>query len=81
MAGHGLGMLTPMFWKPEVAAGRLVRPFPLVACERRALWLVYPEHKRARAKIRAFREWLVAEVALEASGGPEDAFRPPAESP
>jgi LysR family glycine cleavage system transcriptional activator len=81
MAGHGVGMLTPMFWRAELAAGRLVQPFPLIACERRAHWLVYPEHKRGRTKIRAFREWLLAEVAMEAPAGPAAAFTPPAEAP
>jgi LysR family glycine cleavage system transcriptional activator len=71
MAGHSLGMLTPMFWKAELAAGRLVQPFGLIACEPRAHWLVYPEHKRGRAKIRAFRDWIIG--ALEA----ERAFAPP----
>jgi LysR family glycine cleavage system transcriptional activator len=78
MAGHGLGMLTPMFWKAEVAAGRLVQPFPLIACERRAHWLVYPEHKRGRAKIRAFRDWLLGKIAAEAPSAPAAAFTPPA---
>ncbi|MEA3053460.1 MAG: LysR family transcriptional regulator, glycine cleavage system transcriptional activator [Sphingomonadales bacterium] len=81
MAGHGLGMLTPMFWKAELAAGRLVQPFALIACERRAHWLVYPEHKRGRAKIRAFRDWLLAEIAAEAPSGPAAAFTPPSEAP
>jgi LysR family glycine cleavage system transcriptional activator len=79
MAGHGIGMLTPMFWKAELAAGRLVQPFPLIACERRAHWLVYPEHKRGRAKIRAFRLWLLGEIAAEAPSGPAAAFTPPAD--
>ncbi len=79
MAGHGLGLLTPMFWKAELAAGRLVQPFPLIACERRGHWLVYPEHKRGRAKIRAFREWLLGEIAAEAPSGPAAAFMPPAD--
>jgi LysR family glycine cleavage system transcriptional activator len=79
MAGHGVGMLTPMFWKAELAAGRLVQPFLLIACERRAHWLVYPEHKRGRAKIRAFREWLIGEIAAEAPSGPAAAFTPPAD--
>jgi LysR family transcriptional regulator, glycine cleavage system transcriptional activator len=77
MAGHGLGMMTPMFWRAELAAGRLVQPFALIACERRAHWLVYPEHKRGRAKIRAFRDWLLAEIAAEAPAGPAAAFTPP----
>jgi LysR family glycine cleavage system transcriptional activator len=78
MAGHGLALLTPMFWRAELAAGRLVQPFPLIACERRAHWLVYPEHKRGRAKIRAFRDWILAEVARSAADGPAAAFTPPA---
>jgi LysR family glycine cleavage system transcriptional activator len=77
MAGHGIGMLTPMFWKAELAAGRLVQPFALIACERRGHWLVYPEHKKGRAKIRAFRDWLLGEIAAEAPSGPPAAFRPP----
>jgi LysR family glycine cleavage system transcriptional activator len=81
MAGHGIGLLTPMFWKAELAAGRLVRPFPLIACERRAHWLVYPEHKRGRAKIRAFRDWLLGEIAAEAPSGPAPAFTPPESAP
>jgi LysR family glycine cleavage system transcriptional activator len=79
LAGHGLAMLTPMFWRAELASGRLVQPFALIACERRGYWLVYPEHKRARAKIRGFREWLLGEVAGEAEQGPAAVFTPPAE--
>jgi LysR family glycine cleavage system transcriptional activator len=74
MAGHGIAMLTPMFWKAELASGRLVQPFPLVACEPRAHWLVYPEHKRNRAKIRAFRDWLLAELETERGFAPPEAF-------
>ncbi|HEX4737633.1 MAG TPA: transcriptional regulator GcvA [Allosphingosinicella sp.] len=76
-AGHGIALLTPMFWRAELASGRLVQPFPLVACDRRAHWLLYPEHKRNRAKIRAFREWLLREVAKEAGNAPAPIFTPP----
>jgi LysR family glycine cleavage system transcriptional activator len=77
LAGHGLSMLSPIFWKAELAAGRLVQPFPLIVAEGQSLWLVYPEHKRNRAKIRAFREWLLREVAAEAAAGPPEMFEPP----
>jgi LysR family glycine cleavage system transcriptional activator len=77
LAGHGVAMLTPMFWRSELASGRLVQPFGLIACERRGYWLVYPEHKRGRAKIRGFRDWLLGEVAGEARLGPASAFTPP----
>jgi LysR family glycine cleavage system transcriptional activator len=76
-AGHGIALMTPMFWRAELASGRLVQPFPLVACDRRAHWLLYPEHKRNRAKIRAFREWLLREVAKEAGNAPASIFTPP----
>jgi LysR family glycine cleavage system transcriptional activator len=77
LAGHGLGMLTPVYFRREFADGRLVQPFDLVVVTGPALWLVYPEHKRTRAKIRAFRDWLLAEIAAEARLGPEAAFTPP----
>ena len=70
-------LLTPIFWRAELASGRLVQPFPLVACDRRAHWLLYPEHKRNRAKIRAFRDWLLSEVAKEAGNAPARIFTPP----
>jgi LysR family glycine cleavage system transcriptional activator len=77
LAGHGVGLLTPLYWRSDLAAGRLVQPFELVVVSGPALWLVYPEHKRGRAKIRAFRDWLLAEIAVEASFGPAEAFTPP----
>lgn len=78
LAGHGVGLLTPLYWRAELDAGRLVQPFDLVVVSGPALWLVYPEHKRGRAKIRAFRDWLLAEIAAEAPAGPAEAFTPPA---
>jgi LysR family glycine cleavage system transcriptional activator len=81
LAGHGVGLLTPFYWRGELAAGRLVQPFDLVVVTGPALWLVYPEHKRGRAKIRAFRDWLLAEIAADAAAGPAEAFTPPAEPP
>ena len=77
LAGHGIAVLTPVFWRAELASGRLVAPFPHLIPEGRAMWLVYPEHKRGRAKIRAFREWLLGEVAKEASAGPAELFTQP----
>lgn len=77
LAGHGVGLLTPLYWRGELAAGRLVQPFDLVVVSGPALWLVYPEHKRGRAKIRAFRDWLLAEMAAEAERAPADAFKTP----
>ncbi|HEX5181784.1 MAG TPA: LysR substrate-binding domain-containing protein [Allosphingosinicella sp.] len=76
-AGHGIALMTPLFWRADLASGRLVQPFPLIASDGRAHWLLYPEHKRNRAKIRAFRDWLLREVAKEAGNAPATIFTPP----
>jgi LysR family glycine cleavage system transcriptional activator len=65
MAGEGVAMLTPSFWRTEVATGRLVQLFPHVGADSN-FWLVYPEHRHNAPKVRAFREWLLAEIAATA---------------
>ncbi len=77
MAGHGVSMLNPILWENELASGRLVAPFALTVHEGPCYWLVYPEHKRNQGKIRAFRDWILAEVAEQAKRGPEAAFSEP----
>ncbi|WP_232475822.1 LysR substrate-binding domain-containing protein [Flavisphingomonas formosensis] len=65
MAGQGVAMLTPFFWRNDLADGRLVRPFAQISSRGYGYWLVYPEHRRSVPKIRRFREWLLAEVAKD----------------
>lgn len=65
MAGQGVAMLTPFFWRNDLADGRLVRPFAQVSTRGYAYWLVYPEHRRLVPKVRRFRDWLLAEVAKD----------------
>ena len=77
IAGHGVGMLTPRFWRAELDGRRLVQLFPLIIFEGPAYWLVYPEHKRAQPKIRAFREWMLKRFEDHRRDGPEEAFRAP----
>ncbi len=63
MGGQGFSLLTPLLWHGDVAAGRLVAPFPdRVSSRGWAYWLVYPEERRKQAKIRQFRDWLVEEI-------------------
>ncbi|HET8726940.1 MAG TPA: transcriptional regulator GcvA [Alphaproteobacteria bacterium] len=61
MAGHGVALLTPVFFAADLAAGRLVRPFNVVLREG-SYWLVYPEGRQNAPKIRTFRDWLLEEV-------------------
>ena len=70
LAGQGVAMLTPALWAAELASGRLVQPIDLVADDGESYWMVYPEARRNVAKIRAWRDWLLAEVA---NAGRDDA--------
>jgi len=65
MAGQGIAMLTPFFWKNDTADGRLVQLFPQVSTLGLAYWIVYPQHRARVAKIRRFRDWLIGEIAAD----------------
>lgn len=66
MAGQGVAMLTPFFWRQDLADRRLVRLFDQVSTDDRAYWLVVPDYRRHVPKIKRFRDWLLAEVGREA---------------
>lgn len=65
LAGQGVAMLTPFFWRNDLAKGELVRLSDVVAADGASYWLVYPEHRRHVVKLRRFRDWLMAEVARD----------------
>lgn len=65
MAGQGVAMLTPFFWRTDLADGRLVQPFEQCSSRGYGYWFVTPEHRRNVSKIKRFREWLLAEVAMD----------------
>lgn len=65
MAGQGVAILTPFFWRKDIAQGRLVRPFEQVSTLGHAYWLVCAEHRRRIPKIKRFREWLFSEMARD----------------
>jgi LysR family glycine cleavage system transcriptional activator len=65
MAGQGVAMLTPFFWKNDIADGRLVQPFGQLSTRGYGYWLVVPEHRRNVPKIRRFRDWLMGEIARD----------------
>ena len=76
-AGSGIALMTPMFWRMELATGRLVQPFPHIMITDRSQWLVYPEPRRTQPKIAAFREWLLAQVREAAKTEPAEIFAAP----
>ena len=50
----------------DLAAGRLVRPFEFKMPAGLAYYLVYPPRAIQRKKVKAFRDWLFAEIEREA---------------
>jgi len=65
IAGQGVALLTPFFWRVDIAEGRLVCPFPNEVDSGDGYWLVYPDHRRNLPKVRRFREWLLAEISKD----------------
>jgi LysR family transcriptional regulator, glycine cleavage system transcriptional activator len=70
VAGQGVAILTPELVASELADGRLLRPFDLTATDGNSYWLVYPEARRNVPKVRAFRDWLLAEIAQSTDAQP-----------
>lgn len=62
-SGLGVALVHPDFFAEEIAAGRLIQPFPIIAENGKAYYLVYPPAYADRPKVAAFREWLLAEAA------------------
>lgn len=62
LAGEGVGILTPAFYREDIAQNRLVQPFDLLCDDGMGLWLIYPESRRNATKIRAFRDWILVEM-------------------
>jgi LysR family glycine cleavage system transcriptional activator len=76
-SGAGVAMMTPLFWRDEIRAGRLVQLFDHVHVTDRSYWLVYPEGRRNQPKIAAFRDWMLAQVARDAQTEPPEFYRLP----
>ncbi|HUK09749.1 MAG TPA: transcriptional regulator GcvA [Stellaceae bacterium] len=69
--GLGVAIGSPSLFAEDIAAGRLFQPFDLTVKTNRGYWLVYPEPAAERRKIRAFRDWIVAEAQASESAPPK----------
>lgn len=65
IAGHGIAIGSPILFRDEIAAGRLVPAHDLVAGDGRSFWFVYPVARLQSAKIARFRDWLSEAAAAE----------------
>ncbi len=66
IAGQGVALTDRSLTGDDLAAGRLVRPFGLALSDETAFcyYVVYPEANAKLAKVRAFRDWVMAEAEL-----------------
>ncbi|MCJ8519478.1 LysR family glycine cleavage system transcriptional activator [Pseudorhizobium tarimense] len=58
VAGHGVAILMPDFYSDDVALGRIIQPFDLLAYDGTDYWLAYRKNRRNAPKVRAFRDFM-----------------------
>jgi LysR family glycine cleavage system transcriptional activator len=74
--GYGIALMTPLLWRAELDAGRLVRPFDALYQPGTAHYLVHRENRVGVRKIERFREWLHAELDKDRHLLPEALWQP-----
>jgi LysR family transcriptional regulator, glycine cleavage system transcriptional activator len=62
MSGQGVALLTVGMFGDELEQGRLVQPFDTCVRLEQGYFLVYPEARANTPKIRAFEDWILAEL-------------------
>ena len=62
--GLGVALGRTTLISDDLAAGRLVCPFDLALHSDFGYWIVYPENRINRPKVRAFRDWLIEEARI-----------------
>lgn len=63
LAGDGVALGRSVLVADELAAGRLVKPFDVSLPAEYAYYVVSPQAAAGRPKVRAFRDWMLAEAA------------------
>jgi LysR family glycine cleavage system transcriptional activator len=61
--GNGVALVRHVVAMPEIAAGQLVRLFDIATPSPDAYYFVTPMAAAAKPQVRAFRDWLLGEVA------------------
>jgi len=65
LEGQGVALTDLALVADDLAAGRLVRPFDLTLASDYGYYIVYPSGALKRPKVKAFRDFLLAEAAAE----------------
>lgn len=79
IAGHGIAIGSPILFRGEIDAGRLMPAHDFVASDGRSFWFTVPVVRQHSRKIVKFREWLCDEAA-RASAAAADFIRSARES-
>lgn len=64
LEGQGVVLALPPLVEADIAAGRLIVPFPLAVPSPYAYYLVMPEVIAERPSVAAFRRWLLGEARI-----------------
>ena len=65
IAGHGIAIGSPILFRNEIEAGRLVPPHDAVAGDGRTFWFTCPVARQHSGKITRFRDWLCDEASRD----------------
>ena len=76
LAGSGMAMMSPLFWRADLDSGRLVQPFEALYLPVNAQYLVHPAGRVGVRKIERFREWLHEELAADRDMMPPQVWEP-----
>jgi LysR family transcriptional regulator, glycine cleavage system transcriptional activator len=69
VAGQGIAIGSPLLFRAELDAGRLVPAHDFVGTDDRAFWFLYPAARQHSRKLKAFGEWLDEEAAAAREAG------------
>lgn len=65
LAGHGVAILSPIYYASALRDGLLVQPFELECVAEKPIWLAYSEAQKNNRKIKLFRDWIVSEMGKD----------------
>lgn len=60
--GAGAALLSPLYFRDLLDSGDLIQPFGDHLANSHSVYLVHAEHKRNNPAVRAFRDWLLADI-------------------
>jgi LysR family glycine cleavage system transcriptional activator len=67
IAGHGVTIGSPILFRDDIDAGRLVPAHDLVVGDGRTFWFTYPVARQDSRKVAALRDWISDQAARELS--------------